>query len=134
SLASFVRVTSSGANQAPTATIDTPATNLTINPGDVVGFSGSGSDSDGTIASYAWTFPGGSPASASLASPGNVAYGSPGRYQATLRVTDNGGLTSAAATRTITVSDFSLSATPSSRTVTQGTSAGYTTTVTALSG
>ena len=46
-------------------------------------------DPDGTISAYAWTFPGGSPASSSVASPGNVTYATPGTYVATLRVTDN---------------------------------------------
>ena len=132
SIANFVLLTTSP-NQAPTASIDNPATNLTVNPGAVVAFSGSGTDSDGTIATYAWTFPGGSPASSALTSP-NITYSTPGTYQASLRVTDNGGLTSTAATRTITVSDFSLTATPSSNTTTPGAPAGYTATVTALSG
>ena len=51
------------------------------------------------------------------------------------RVTDNGGLSSASpATRTITVADFSLSRTPTSRTVVQGGATTYTATVTPLSG
>jgi len=132
SVANFVLLTTSP-NQTPTASIDNPATNVTVNPGSVVAFSGSGTDSDGTIATYAWTFPGGSPASSALASP-SVTYSTPGNYQASLRVTDNGGLTSAAATRTITVSDFSVTATPSSNTTTPGAPAGYTVNVTALSG
>jgi PKD repeat protein len=134
SVASFVNVAKTP-NQAPTAAIDSPTTNVTVNPGGSVPFSGSGVDPDGgTIASYAWTFPGGSPASSSLASPGNVTYSTPGTYQASLRVTDSGGLTSPAATRTVTVSDFSLTATPSSNTVLQGAGAGYTVAVGALSG
>ncbi len=71
-----------------------------------VSFSGSGSDPDGTISAYAWTFPGGSPASSSVAMPGNVVYSTPGTYTASLTVTDNGGLTSTGpATRTITVAN-----------------------------
>jgi PKD repeat protein len=133
SLASFVRLSSAPANQAPTASINSPATNTTVNPGDTVAFSGSGSDSDGTIQSYAWTFPGGSPASSSSATA-SVTYSTPGAYQASLQVTDNGGLTSTATTRTITVSDFSVSATPSSSSAVQGGSTGYTATVAALTG
>jgi len=134
SVARFVSVATTP-NQAPAATIDSPTTNVTVNPGGSVAFSGSGVDPDGgTIASYAWTFPGGSPASSSLASPGNVTYSAPGAYQASLKVTDSGGLTSPAATRTVTVSDFSLTATPSSNTVLQGGGAGYTVAIGALSG
>lgn len=133
SVASFVRLTTA-ANQAPTATIVNPATNLTVNPGGAVSFSGTGSDPDGTISTYAWTFPGGSPASSTLPGPVNVTYSAPGTYQASLSVTDNGGLASAAVTRSITVSDFSLSATPPSNSAAQGTTAGYTVTVGALGG
>ena len=63
-----------------------------------------------------WTFAGGARARARRRIPGT----SPTRRPALtppLQVTDNGGLTSPAATRTITVSDFSLSATPSSQAV-----------------
>ncbi len=133
SVASFVKLSTGPANQAPTASIDIPATNITRNPGDTVAFSGSGSDSDGNVVSYAWTFPGGSPASSSSATP-TVAYSTPGTYQASLSVTDNGGLTSTPATRTVTVSDFSLTATPSMMSVAPGGSTGYTTTVGALAG
>ena len=120
SVARFVRLAASVPNQAPVATITSPATNVTRNPGGAVSFSGTGSDPDGTISAYAWTFPGGAPGSSSVASPGNVTYSTPGTYSATFQVTDNRGLASPPATRTITVSDFSLSATPASRTVAPG--------------
>src|SRR4029079_19073661 len=94
SAATFVRVTTGPPNQAPTASIDSPAGNVTINPGDTVSFSGSGTDPEGPITSYAWTFPGGSPGSSTSAAPGNVAYSTPGTYTATFKVTDTGGLTS----------------------------------------
>ena len=91
SVASFVRVSTAPPNQAPTATIVSPASNVTVAAGQSVSFSGSGSDPDGTISSYAWTFPGGSPGSSAVASPGNVSYSTPGSYVASFRVTDNGG-------------------------------------------
>jgi hypothetical protein len=133
SVARFVRL-SAIPNQPPVASITSPAANVTRNPGGAVSFAGTGSDPDGTISAYAWTFPGGSPASSSVASPGNVTYATPGTYVATLRVTDNRGLVSAPATRTVTVSDFSLSRTPSSRTVAPGGSTTYTATVTPVNG
>jgi hypothetical protein len=133
SVARFVRL-STVPNQAPVASITTPSANVRRNPGGAVSFAGTGSDPDGTISAYAWTFPGGSPASSSVASPGNVTYATPGTYVATLRVTDNRGLVSAPATRTVTVSDFSLSRTPSSRTVAPGGSTTYTATVTPVNG
>src|SRR6267378_4051640 len=88
SLARFVRLS---ANQPPTATITSPSGNVTVNPGQSVLFSGTGSDPDGSISSYSWTFPGGSPGSSSLASPGNVTYSTPGTYVASLTVTVNPG-------------------------------------------
>jgi hypothetical protein len=134
SVARFVKLAASAPNQAPTATITSPATSVTRNPGGSVSFAGTGSDPDGTISAYAWTFPGGNPAASAVASPGNVIYSTPGTYTAAFRVTDNGGLTSTAATRTITVSDFSLSATPASQTVVPGGSASYTATVAPVNG
>ena len=134
SVARFVRVAASVPNQAPTATITSPTGDVTRNPGGVVSFAGTGTDPDGTIGAYAWTFPGGSPASSSVATPGNVTYATPGTYTASFTVTDNGGLTSAAATRRVTVSDFTLSATPASRTILPGASTSYTATVTPVAG
>jgi PKD repeat protein len=122
------------ANLPPTASIVSPATNATINPGETVSFSGSGSDPEGGAVTYAWAFPGGSPASATQANAGNVTYATPGSYVASLTVRDAGGMASVAATRTITVSDFGLSASPASQTITQGGSAGYTVTVAGGSG
>ena len=104
SVARFVQLSSSASNQRPTAIINNPATDVTIAPGGSVNFSGSGSDPDGTISAYAWTFPGGTPSSSSVANPGAVTYSTTGTYTASLTVTDNGDLTSASpATRTITV-------------------------------
>jgi len=134
SVATFVHLSAGAPNQAPTATITNPASNVSINAGQSVSFAGSGSDPDGTINAYAWTFPGGTPSSSNVATPGNVTYATAGTYTASFTVTDNGGLKSPAATRTLTVRDFSLSATPSSQAVSPGGSASYTATVGALSG
>jgi PKD repeat protein len=133
SIAKFVRLAATAGNQAPTATITNPATDVTINAGQAVSFTGTGTDPDGTIAGYSWTFPGGTPNASTSQNP-TVTYSSPGTRTASLTVTDNGGLTSSAATRTITVADFSLSATPSSQSVTAGGSTSYTVTVNPGSG
>ena len=102
SVARFVNLSVSP-NQPPTAAINSPAGTVTINPGGSVLFSGSGSDPDGSVASYAWTFPGGSPASSTLETPGSVTYAAPGSFVASLVVTDDEGRASAPATRTINV-------------------------------
>src|SRR5260370_9207179 len=131
SVASFVKLSTS-ADIPPTATITSPATDVTVNPGQSVFFCGTGSDSDGSITAYSWTFPSGNPGSSSLPSPGNVTYSTPGAHVASLTVTDNAGLTNQKpATRTVTVADFSLSATPASQFVLPAFSTNYDATVTA---
>jgi len=136
SVARFVKLTSAPPNQPPAATITNPSGNVTVSTGGSVSFAGSGNDPDGTIAAYSWSFPGGNPASSSVAAPGNVTYASAGTYTATLTVTDNGGLSSAPATRTITVvgGDFSLTASPASRTIAKDGGTTYTITVTPAAG
>jgi hypothetical protein len=97
-------------------------------------FAGSGNDPDGSINAYSWSFPGGVPPSSSMATPGNVSYLIPGSSVASLTVTDNAGAPSTAATRTVTVTDFALSATPASRSVSPGGSTTYAATITAIAG
>src|SRR5206468_1105428 len=134
SVASFVHLTNAAPNQAPTGTITSPGSNVIVNPGQSVPFAGTGSDPDGTIAAYSWSLPGGNPGSSSAASPGNVTYSTPGTFVASFTVTDNGGLASPTATRTITVPDFSLSAAPASQAVSPGGSTTYSATATAGAG
>jgi hypothetical protein len=138
SVAQFVQITPAPPDVPPTGTIVTPPSNVTITAGQSVSFSGSGSDPDGTISAYAWTFPGGSPGSSSTANPGSVTYASAGTFTATLTVTDNAGLADPnPPTRTITVNpapDFSISATPASQSATPGGSPSYTVSVSALNG
>jgi len=134
SVAQFVQLTPAPADQPPTGTITSPATDVTITAGQSVYFSGSGSDPDGTISAYSWSFPGGSPSTSSLATPGNVIYNTPGTFATTLTVTDNAGLTDPnPPSRNITVNpspDFSISATPSSQIGVQGNGTNYAVTIT----
>jgi hypothetical protein len=136
SVATMVQISQAANDVPPTGTITSPATDLTISAGQSVFYSGTGSDPDGTISSYSWSFPGGNPSASSLANPGSVTYATPGAYITTFTVTDNAGLTDPhPPTRTITVQpDFSLSASPSSRSVAQGAGTSFTATVTAGSG
>ncbi|MEN3337570.1 MAG: hypothetical protein V7647_1246, partial [Acidobacteriota bacterium] len=134
STATFLKLSAAPPNQAPVATITDPATDITVNPGQSVSFAGTGVDADGTVTAYSWSFPGGSPASSTAASPGAVTYGTPGSFVASFTVTDDGGSASAAATRTISVPDFSVSSTPSSGTVAPGAATTYTATITAGAG
>ena len=134
SVATFVQLSASIPNQAPTATITSPTADVKVDAGQSVFFSGDATDSDGTISAYSWTLPGGSPASASVANPGYVQYSTPGTFVASFKATDNGGLSSSTVSRTITVPDFSLTASPSSQTVSAGAGTSYTATVTAGTG
>ncbi|MFN2432326.1 MAG: Ig-like domain-containing protein [Gemmatimonadota bacterium] len=79
------------ANQPPDGRIDAPAGDVTVTAGASVLFAGSGSDADGTIAGYAWSFPGGAPASSVLEDPGAVVFNEPGAHVVTLTVTDEDG-------------------------------------------
>jgi hypothetical protein len=117
SIASFVQVLAAAPNQPPVAAIQTPASDVTVNPGQAVAFAGAGSDADGVISAYGWTFSGGSPSASAQAVPGGVTYSTPGTYLASFTVTDDDGVVSAPATRTVTVSNFSISATPAVQSV-----------------
>ncbi|MCG8017125.1 MAG: Ig-like domain-containing protein [Candidatus Thiodiazotropha sp. 'RUGA'] len=90
-------------NNAPTCSIDTPAGDVIINEGESINYSGSATDSDGTIASYAWSFPGGTPTSSNVANAGSVSYAVAGIYATTFTATDNGGASCTPATVQVTV-------------------------------
>jgi PKD repeat protein len=120
-------------NQAPTATIVTPASNVTVNPGGSVTFAGTGNDSDGTISGYSWTFPTGNPLS-STEETASVTFSTPGTQTVSFRVTDDDGATSQPVTRSVTVANFSLSSTPISQTIAPGGAASYSVTVASQNG
>ncbi|MBV8358159.1 MAG: DUF1929 domain-containing protein, partial [Deltaproteobacteria bacterium] len=72
----------------PSATISSPASNLTIVAGSSVNF--------GTTSSafqYSWIFPGGSPATSTLQNPGPVIFNTPGIYFVSLTAIDQFGNT-----------------------------------------
>ena len=85
-------------NQAPTAKANGPYSGIT---GTAISFSSAGSsDTDGTIASYAWTF--GDGGSATSANPSH-AYAAAGTFNVSLTVTDNLGKASTASATTATI-------------------------------
>jgi hypothetical protein len=88
----------------PTGSIDSPSGNVIILAGQSVFFSGSGTDPDGTITAYSWSFPGGEPEFSNVATPGNVTYSTLGTFVASLTVIDDAGLSDPTPiTRTIIV-------------------------------
>ena len=135
SVAQFVQLMTTPGTP-PTGSITSPSSNPTIAAGQSVSFAGTGTAPGGSIASYQWVFPGGSPAASTSANPGTVTYAKSGTYVASLTVTDNSGRTDPnPPTTTVTVlPPFSLSASPASQTVTAGSGTSYTVTVTPGSG
>ncbi|THG30789.1 PKD domain-containing protein [Naasia lichenicola] len=86
-------VTVAPANQAPTASFTSSSTGL------AAAFDGSSStDSDGSIASYAWTF-GDTTSNTSTAAVPNHTYPASGTYTVSLMVTDDKGATSTTSQR-----------------------------------
>src|SRR5205823_4886163 len=111
SVAPFVQVSSNPGNQPPHGTINLPAGDVTISAGQPVNFAGSATDADGSVTAYRWIFPGGSPATSTSATPGNVTFNTQGTYYVSLTVTDNQGTTDPSPpTRVITVQSAGLTA------------------------
>ena len=80
------------ANRAPSGSIATPTSDVTINEGESVTFAGTASDPDGdTPLTYRWTFDGGAPV-ATVEDPGAVRFNAIGNYLVEFTVTDRRGL------------------------------------------
>jgi PKD repeat protein len=86
--------TTGGGNQAPNGVINTPSQDVTINAGDTVNFTGSGSDPDNNLPlTYLWNFGAGSGVSDStLQNPGAVQFNNPGTFTVAFTVKDSLGL------------------------------------------
>jgi hypothetical protein len=131
SIAKMLQVSLAANDVPPTGTITSPASNLTITAGQSVVYSGTGSDPDGTISAYSWSFPGGNPSSSNLANPGSVTYATLGTYVTTFTVTDNAGLTDPnPPTRTITVQAPPAITSAASTTFSVGAAGSFTVTTT----
>jgi len=122
------------ASSAPLGTIASPATDLTIPAGSPVSFG-----TTTTAAKYSWVFPGGTPATSTAQSPGNVTFSTPGRYTTSLTVIDaSGNSDPSPPTRIVTVTpatpDFHIAVSPDGRLVNPGQPTTFTVTVTPVSG
>ena len=135
SIAQFVQLMTNPGTP-PTGTITSPSSNVTIGAGQSVSFAGTGTAQGGSITSYDWVFPGGSPGTSTAATPGKVSFATAGTYVVSLTVTDNSGRTDPnPPTNTVTVlPSFSLSPSPSSTTVVAGSGTSVAVTVTPGSG
>jgi hypothetical protein len=91
SVATFIQISATPTNQPPVGTITTPASDITVQVGQAVTFAGSATDPDGTVASYQWIFPNGTPSTSTLRNPGAVTFSRAGAYAVSLTVVDNLG-------------------------------------------
>lgn len=112
-----VNVAGVATNQAPTANAGGPYSGA---EGSAIALSGSGTDSDGTIASYAWSYTVDSADSGATCTFGNVAAAATsftctddGTYSVSLITTDDDSATSPVSTATVTVSNANPTATKS---------------------
>ena len=87
---------------------------ITVNPTATFGAGG------GTISSYSWTFPGGTPASSNLQVPPAVTYNSPGTYTITATATNQCGPSSS--TTTLIVYPIPTANAGPNQTICEGTS------------
>ncbi|MGR8931978.1 MAG: Ig-like domain-containing protein [Gammaproteobacteria bacterium] len=86
-----ITVVDPNANKAPNGTILEPASDVAINVGESVKFTGSASDPDNDSMTYFWNFGGGAENSTQL-NPGAVTFNIPGIFTVTFSVTDIHGL------------------------------------------
>jgi hypothetical protein len=104
SVARFVQVSQNPTDKPPKGTITAPTGDVTIKVGQAVNFAGTASDPDGSVRSYSWFFPEGTPESSTAPSPGAVVFSNPGTYVASLTAVDDKGVNDPSPpTRTITV-------------------------------
>jgi hypothetical protein len=100
SIASFLQVSTNPTDVPPKGTITTPTqqdtasdpTDVTIQAGQSVSFTGSATSSGGTISKTYWFFPSGVPDSSTKATPPAIVFPSTGSYVASLTAVDNLGV------------------------------------------
>jgi hypothetical protein len=104
SVATFVLVSQNPTDQPPKGTITAPAGDVTITAGQLVTFAGTASDADGSVQTYSWFFPEGTPDSSTVPSPGAIVFPNAGTYVASLTTVDDKGVNDPSPpTRTVTV-------------------------------
>ncbi len=91
SVARFVQLARDPANQPPQGTIANPTADVRVTAGQSVTFAGDAVDPDGSVTTFSWVFPGGTPATSTAPIPGAVTFSRPGTYVVSLTVTDTLG-------------------------------------------
>ena len=122
SVAQFVHLTSTPADLPPKGTITSPASDVVIAPGESVNFAGSATDTDGSVSTYKWVFPSGTPDSSTSAAPGLVSFTEVGTHVVSMTALDDQGVNDPSPpTRTVTVTlatiQLSFTAPPANATV-----------------
>ncbi len=118
----------------PDGTISAPASDVTINAGGTVFF-----DTTTIATKYSWVIPGGSIATSTAKTPGNVTFSTAGVYRVSLTVIDAANNSDPSPpTRDVTVvpttANFRIGLTPASQSVVPGASAAYTVAITPQAG
>lgn len=109
SVAQFVHLSSTPTDLPPKGTITSPASDVVIAPGGSVNFAASATDTDGSVTTYKWVFPSGTPDSSTSAVPGLVSFTEVGTHVVSMTAVDNQGVNDPSPpTRTVTVQMASL--------------------------
>lgn len=104
SLAKFVHLTGTPRDRSPNGTITSPRGDLTIQAGESITFTGAATDRDGTVSTYSWIYPGGTPSKSSAQSPGAISFTEAGTHVVSMTAVDNVGVNDPSPpTRTIVV-------------------------------
>jgi hypothetical protein len=92
SVAKFLQVSPFPTDTPPKGTMTAPTTVVNIKAGQSVIFNGTASDSDGTVTTTSWYFPGGTPNTSTVPNPGAVTFASAGTFTCSLTAVDNLGV------------------------------------------
>jgi hypothetical protein len=124
SVAKFIQVSPSPADQPPLGTITSPGSDMTITAGGTVNpFTGGARDPNpnGTVTTTSWYFPGGTPTASTALNPGPVTFYSAGIFVASLTAVDNAGVNDPSPpTLTITVNPAVNITNPKAGTIVNG--------------
>jgi hypothetical protein len=92
SVAKFLQLSLFPTDVPPKGTMTSPGNAVNIKAGQSVIFNGTASDTDGTVTTTSWLFPGGTPKNSMVLSPGAVKFASAGTFVCSLTVVDNLGV------------------------------------------